>query len=105
MTFENDEMLFSPPGSYPISESMQTISGLSGESVLNTSSHGNRFHGNLSPQGEFPPSRDDHKLETPPHPQHFYEHSQCEFYPQVPEQKYRPATLLRMNSGKCRMCI
>ena len=84
-------------GSYQITESMQTISGLSGESVLSSQGH---YPSSVNRGTSDFTSRDDHKLETPPHSNLFYEHSQCEFYPQVPEQKYRPPTLLRMNSGK-----
>ena len=72
-------------GSYQISESMQTLNGMNGESVLNGN---NGFHDD----SEY------HRLDTTPSQNGFYD-NQTEFYPQVPEQKYRPP-LMRMNSGK-----
>ena len=74
-------------GSYQISESMQTLNGMNGESVLD---------GN----GGFHDDSEYHRLETNPPQNGFYDNNQTEFYPQT-EQKYHRPPLMRMNSGEC----
>ena len=73
-------------GSYQISESMQALNGVSGEAVLN---------------GQYHPDDEYHRLE-PNQSQGYLDSNQTEFYPSVPEQKYRPP-MMRMNSGKSLM--
>ncbi len=80
--------MFFLSGSYPISESMQTLNGVTGESVLSTTSTG--YHDDT----EY------HRLDTAAPPSGFYDNNATEFYP-VPEHKYRPP-LVRMNSGTSR---
>ncbi len=81
-------IIFFLSGSYPISESMQTLNGVTGESVLSTTSTG--YHDDT----EY------HRLDTAAPPSGFYDNNATEFYP-VPEHKYRPP-LVRMNSGMSR---
>lgn len=74
---------------YPISESMQTLNGMNGENVLSNNNNKPSYHDD----GDY------HRLDTNPPSNGYYDSSQTEFYPQHPEQKYRPP-LMRMNSGK-----
>ena len=66
---------------FQISESLQTLNDMNGETVL----HNHHYD-----------DQDYHSLEST-HSQGFYDNNQAEFY--AIEQKYRPPPPVRMNSG------